>query len=330
MKLINRTKKLVNEILLMAKQKKKARKARKNIPLQNEIAEKLDNYIADFLGGKIERFSAVPKKTELVGEKIFWQYWHQGIDDNTPSVINNCLSSVEKNKGDYRVILITAENIGDYIEMPDFIWKKLNKGGFNLPALSDLVRLYLLSAYGGVWLDATIYLTKPIDERWLRKDFFALQRSETPPHDASVYEKFDPLYFSWNPVAQVKLLNSFIIAKPNNKIVGDLLSILLEYWKKESQTRCYHFFQICFNRMMQHKEWYELNCELVGDTDCHTLQILMKDDFDHNLYTKIISRSNIHKLTTYFEKDLKKKRFLDGSFYDVIMNGKIERGEVCH
>jgi len=325
MNLVNIANELCEKALLKAKRNKKARKAKKDIHLQNVIAEKLDNYIADFLNGKIARFSAVPKKPELVGKRIFWQYWHQGINDGTPNIVANCLNSVKKHSAEYEIILITDKNMRDYIELPDFIWEKLNKGGFNLTKLSNLVRLYLLSAYGGVWIDATIYLTNPIDEHLLQKNFFAFQRSETPPLDADIYINFDPLYFSWNPAIQVKMLNSFMIAKPNNKIIADLLSILLEYWKKEPQTGHYFFFQICFNRMMRNDEWKNLNCSIVSDTDCHTLQIVMKDKFDKHLYTEITAKSNIHKLTTYFERVLKKKRFLDGSFYDVIMNGKIEK-----
>jgi len=33
------------------------------------------------------------------------------------------------------------------------------------------VRLYLLSAYGEIWLDATIYQTSPISEIWLKNGF---------------------------------------------------------------------------------------------------------------------------------------------------------------
>jgi len=321
---------LVNAIRLTARGVKMKKKAAKAVLLQNEMANILDNYIADFLNGKIPRFSAVPKKHELVGKGIFWQYWHQGINGNTPSIVINCLNSVKKNSCGHEIVLITGENMNDYIDLPGFIWEKLNTGGFNFTKLSNLIRLYLLSAYGGVWLDATIYLTGHINECLLQKDFFAYQRSETPPPDADVYIKFDPLYFTWNPAIQVRMLNSFMIAKPNNKIIGDLLSILLEYWKKEPQTKHYFFFQICFNRMMRHDEWKDINCEIVGDTDCHRLQLAMKDMFDCHLYAEITAKSNIHKLTTYFEKDLWKKRFPVGSFYDVIMNGKIKGGEVCH
>jgi len=301
----------------------------KDVSLQNETASELDNYIADFLNGKIPRFSAVPKKPELVGKKIFWQYWRQGINDDTPSIVRKCLDSVKKNSCGYEIILLTGKTVDDYVDLPDFVRQKADEGTFSIAQQSDLVRLYLLSAYGGVWLDATVYLTGHIDENLLKKDFFAFQRGETPPSDAGVYMKFDPLYFTWAPTIQVRMLNSFMIAKPNNKIVCDLLSVLLEYWKKEPQAKHYFFFQICFNRMMQNREWKNLNCEIVGDTDCHRLQIAMKDEFDYRLYTEITAKSPIHKLTVHFERDLRKKRFLPGSFYDVVMNGKIEGSEIC-
>src|SRR5215510_114603 len=189
---------LLREISKITKQIKNIKKAKKNISLQNAVAQKLDNYIADFLSGKIERFTAVPKKPELVGKKIIWQFWYQEINEITPKVVISCLNSVKKNSAGYEIIMLTGKNITDYIELPNFVWGKFNTGGFNTTKLSNLVRLYLLSAYGGVWLDVTIYLTNQIEEVWLQKDFFALQHTEIPPHDANIYKKFDSLYFRWD------------------------------------------------------------------------------------------------------------------------------------
>ena len=320
--------KLLNKLASIAapkiRQTIRAFKAMKSVPLQNKIAEKLDNYIADFLSGKIERFCVVPKKPELVGKKIIWQYWYQGINENTPKIVVSCLNSVKKHSNGYEIIMLTDKNVSDYICLPDFVFEKFAKGGFSFAKLSNLVRLYLLSAYGGIWLDATIYLTSPISETWLQSDFFALQRSKTPPPDAEIYVKCDPQYFSWHPSFQVKILNSFIIAKPNNKIVGDLLSILLEYWKKEAQIGHYFFFQICFNRMMMNDEWKNLNCEIVGDTDCHKLQTVALDKFDYRLYNEIAAKSGIHKLTYRFDKF---GQVTQDSFYYVIANEKVEKGK---
>jgi len=302
------------------RQIKKAKKAKKDLLLQAVIIKKLDKYAADFLSGKIERFCAIPKKPELVGKKIIWQYWHQGIDENTPKVVNVCLNSVKKHCSGYEIIILSKENVNDYIELPDLVWKKLGSGGYKLPKLANLIRLYLLSAYGGIWLDATIYLTKPIEAHLLQKDFFVLQRSETPPADLKIFTKFDPMGLSWKPESYVRMQNSYMIAKPNHKIINDLLSILLEYWRNEEQTGHYLFKQILFNRMMQHDEWKKLNCEIVCYADFHRFMIAGFDRFNQTLYDEITARWNVHKLTLYWAK----KKIPAGSFADVILNGKTE------
>jgi len=295
-----------------------------SVPKQQKIAEKLDIYIDDFLSGKIEKFTAVPKKPELVGKKIFWQYWHQGVNSTTSKMVVECLNSVEKYRGDYEIILLTKETVNDYIELPSFVYEKFGKNGFNFAKLANLIRLYLLSAYGGVWLDATTYLTAPIDYNMLNADFFAFQRSKIPPKDAKIFQQFDPLYFSWKPTFWAGMLNSFMIAKPNNKIVADLLSIHLAYWKKEKKVGHYYLFQIMFNRMMLHDEWQTLNCEIIGDTDCHKLQVVSLEKFDQQLFNEIKSKSNIHKLTYRFDKF---SQIPEGSFFDFIANGKMKTEE---
>jgi hypothetical protein len=299
----------------------KAIRAINSVPKQQKVAEKLDAYIAGFLNGKIEKFKAIPKKPELIGKKIFWQYWHQGVNSTTSKIVIECLRSVEKYRGDYEVILLTSKTVWDYIELPHFVFEKFGKDRFNFAKLANLIRLNLLSAYGGVWLDATIYLTAPMDEGILSLDFFAFQRSKIPPPDAKIFRKFDLLYFSWDPGFLAGMLNSFMIAKPGNQVVSDLLSILLAYWKKEKKIGHYYFFQICFSRMMQHDEWKNLNCEIVGDTDCHRLQVVSLDKFDPYIFEEIKSKSTIHKLTYRFDKF---SQIPEGSFFDFIANGKIE------
>ncbi|MDR1698849.1 MAG: capsular polysaccharide synthesis protein, partial [Prevotellaceae bacterium] len=234
---------------------KKARKVKKDLIVQREVANKLDGYITDFLDGKIEKVTITAKKPELVGKKIIWQFWQQGVDETTPKLVKTCFDSVQKFRGEYEVILLSKETLTDYVDdFPDYVWGKYGTGGFVFPKIANLVRLYLLSAYGGVWLDATILLTAPINENWLKQDFFALQRDDTPPFDVKKFTKFDPIGLSWSPQSYVRMQNSFMIAKPHNKIIDDLISIHLEYWKKEENINHYFFFQIMFNRMMQHEE----------------------------------------------------------------------------
>ena len=304
---------------------KKANKAKRDLPAQAAMAKKLDNYIADFLSGKIEKFVAVPKKPELVGKKIIWQFWHQGIDENTPKLVRVCLNSVKKYSNGYEIIILTKENLNDYVDLPDFVWKKFGKGGFVFPKLANLVRLYLLSAYGGVWLDATIYLTAPIEKNLLEKDFFALQRGEIPPSDLKTFTNFDPIGLSWKEESFVRMQNSFMIAKPHNKIIDDLLSIHLEYWRKEEEIGHYFFFQIMFNQMMQHDEWKKLNCEIICYADFHRFLIAGLERFNREYYDEITARCNIHKLSLYWARKWAKNKIPVGSFADFIINEKLEK-----
>lgn len=316
----------LRRIIGIQKRIKKARKAKKDLPIQAEVAKKLDAYITGFLDGKIEKVFTVAKKPELVGKKIIWQFWQQGIDEKTPKLVRTCLDSVKKYSNGYEVIILSKATLNEYVdELPDFIWKKFGTGGFDFPKIANLVRLQLLSAYGGVWLDSTIYLTKPLEESWLQKNFFVLQRSETPPPDFKIFKSFDPIGLTWEDVSYIRMQNSFIIAKPHHKIIDDLLSIHFEYWRKEAQINHYFFFQIMFNRMMQHEEWKSLNCEIVDYADFHRFLIAGLDRFDQTLYDEVVARWGVHKLTLYWAKKWERKQIPSGSLADVMINKKNEK-----
>ena len=120
----------------------------------------------------------IKKKKDLLDNKIIWQYWGQGLDSqNMPDIVRICFASVDKFKSDYKVIRITDQTISEYVEFPSEVLDKLKNGIFTRTAFSDLLRLALLSLYGGIWLDATILLTGTIPAKYVNMDFFMFQRS---------------------------------------------------------------------------------------------------------------------------------------------------------
>lgn len=88
--------------------------------------------------------------------KTIWTYWNNS--ELTP-VVRKCIDTWKKHNPDYTVIIITPDNLKDYI---DFDVKKVK---FNdSPAReSDIIRLNVLAKYGGVWCDASILMTRPFD-----------------------------------------------------------------------------------------------------------------------------------------------------------------------
>lgn len=90
-----------------------------------------------------------------------WVLWWQGLD-NAPLIVKRCVESIKKNAGKHPFHLLSKDNLGKYIRLPEFINQKVDRGAITLTHLSDIIRMALLSKYGGFWIDSTVYVTKPI------------------------------------------------------------------------------------------------------------------------------------------------------------------------
>lgn len=95
-----------------------------------------------------------------------WIFWWQGLE-NMPEVVKICYNSVLENAGEHPVHLITEENYVEYLSGAiwlDTVIEWLKEGRIGYAYFSDIVRCYLIFTYGGIWIDATVLLTKNINE----------------------------------------------------------------------------------------------------------------------------------------------------------------------
>jgi len=113
----------------------------------------------------IRRINSTTFKENSIIPKQIWTYWNS--DELTP-VVTKCINSWKKYNPEYTVNIVTPSNLRQYI---DFDVKSIN---FNdSPAReSDIIRLNILSKYGGVWCDASILMTRPFDFRTNSKHEF--------------------------------------------------------------------------------------------------------------------------------------------------------------
>jgi len=85
--------------------------------------------------------------------KKIWSFWDvQPI----PEFIQKCIDSWRRENPDFEITILSKENLADYVgqdEADAIIHWKFNNSA---QKLSDLVRLSVLSKYGGIWLDASI------------------------------------------------------------------------------------------------------------------------------------------------------------------------------
>jgi hypothetical protein len=96
----------------------------------------------------------------VLTRKIYpvWVCWFQG-EENMPEIIKVCYNSILKNANGHEINLITSENYFEFVDVPDYIIEKHRKLIINDTKFSNIIRSLLLSKYGGLWLDATVYIS---------------------------------------------------------------------------------------------------------------------------------------------------------------------------
>ncbi|ECO5712563.1 capsular polysaccharide synthesis protein [Campylobacter jejuni] len=295
--------------------------------LRNHIQYKLEhpkvanyisnNYINPFLDGKIPHFD-FEKKHHFKDDKIIWQFWYQGKNQALP-MIQQCFNSVQNQmKNDYTIIILDKDNIKDYLDFPPFIIEKLENNFFGektITFFSDLLRVCLLATYGGIWCDASIFLSSKIPSELCDKDFFTFERSKTKPSKEKLKKfiksgYFSYGYFNWNDDFKVKMLSSFMVAKTSNTFIQTLKDILMNYWKNEQSSENHYYFvlHIIFELL---KEYGLANdtYKNMSDIECHLLQFSAKEKFNPTLWEDIQKQSFLHKLTHF--KSIKKDSMID-------------------
>ena len=234
----------------------------------------------------------IPLK-DIGTDKVIWQYWAQGYD-NLPPVVEECLASVDKYKGEYKVVRLSDETVGDYIAMPDYITN--NRQNMTTANYSDILRLMLLSAYGGIWIDSTILLTDFIPKYYLDSDFFVFQR-DPEERNKKYWENTYAYYFGWADGFRVKMLSSFIVAKKHCPIIDEMCGLMLKWWKNNSYLPDYFFFQILFDVLINGK-YKNASCSSASDCLPHYLQQAINDPaFNLMPVDEIKNSIPIHKLT---------------------------------
>ncbi len=98
--------------------------------------------------------------------KTIWRLWSQGWD-NAPSLCNTCTESWKYHNPDWDIKEIDKNQLSELVDIESAL-PGLNTNNI---CYSDIVRIFLLKKYGGVWADATVFCNKPLDS-WLPSKTF--------------------------------------------------------------------------------------------------------------------------------------------------------------
>lgn len=242
------------------------------------------NYIRRKYLKKLERMP-VTTGSGKYSNKVWW-CWLQG-EENCPKLQQKCLKSLRENLHDRNIIVITNQNLHDYIELPTYIIDKHNRGLISDTHFSDLIRLQLLIQYGGTWIDSSVYCTG-YDKTLFDRPLF-------------VYKNLNYIWYAHKnqPDQEPLIADSWLITSeihsPTLIAVRDLL---FDYWKNHDTLIDYFLIHYFFTLVVQYK--YKPDFDKVpprSHLTPHLLQYEWLNEYNAEKITDILQQSPFHKLT---------------------------------
>ncbi|MBQ9546377.1 MAG: capsular polysaccharide synthesis protein [Bacteroidales bacterium] len=241
-------------------------------------------------------------KKQLEGETPIWICWLQGYEV-APPIVKRCRESIYRYASEYLIIEISNDNLEEYITIPEHIRKKHDSGIIPHAHYSDWVRISLLAAYGGIWIDSTMMLTGTLPEYINGHELFCNKVRE---------------------IGKLTSGNSLIAAPSKHQIILQMKSLLEEYWGKENRLISYSIFHLFWTLVVsyngENKRLWESVPTIYGNNYLLLLDELFTPYTERRMQ-QIKSCSTIHKLTYKFtDSDAAKK----GTFYEKIIRGEIQ------
>lgn len=245
----------------------------------------------------IDKSITIDKNKEEKSNKI-WICWFQGIE-HAPELVKACYNSVVKNYNDKEIIVLTEENYKQYVDIPEYILKKWEKGYITFAHFSDILRIELLSKYGGLWLDSTIFTTK-------RSELVFNENIELFVYKQVDLDRKNPLSI----VASSWLMYS----NKNNNIINLTKKLLHEYWKNYNHIINYNLIHLFFTLSTEvyKDEWNKV--PTFNNISPHILQFELNDDFEEVRFNQIRGMSDFHKLNWRIKSENK------NSYYNYIVD----------
>lgn len=232
---------------------------------------------------------------------VIWICWLQG-EDNAPAMVKACINSIRTNITDRQIILLNNNNVNSFVTFPDYIQHKVNKRIISRTHFSDLLRLELLTRYGGTWIDATVLCTtNNIPSFYFDSDLFFFQTLKPGKNGLSTYMS------SW-----------FITSKPNNKILEATKYLCYLYWKKNKYQIDYFLLHHFMSMVL---DFYEDDWKKVIPKDNSTPHILLLrlfDKYDETLWANIVVQTPFHKLSYKFSDS--QSKIVRNTFYEKVLN----------
>lgn len=159
-----------------------------------------------------------------------WVFWWSG-EAEAPEIVKACIRSIRRNANGHKVVVIDRNNLSEYVKLPDYIEEKHNSGKIGHAHYSDMIRLSLLAQYGGVWIDATVFISQPLPDILFESTFYTAKSVDK-----------QAFYFS-----QSRWVGYFLAGSSAFPLFAFARDMLLEYWRNTDEIVSYLLMDYIFD-----------------------------------------------------------------------------------
>ena len=253
-------------------------------PVFKIIMRRKNKQVLHFLNANL--YSVIDKYKDVKGIEQYdkkapiWVCWLQG-ENQLPALCRKCVDSIIAHSNGHPVILISFENYSDFVEIPIIILNKYKAGLIGQAHFSDILRTALLAEKGGCWLDATILVTRNIEEEIFRHPIYSC--------------KFQPDH---KYITQNMWSNFFLVAQKGAVTFRFVRDMLYEYLQRNSRFIDYfmmdYIIRIGYDNIDYIKE--EIDAIPLNNTGVHDLKRMLKKEMTKDFLQKLFADTYIHKL----------------------------------
>lgn len=263
----------------------------------------IEQYICKEIPYTINKYSyPIENKNIRESKKYIWIFWWQGIE-NAPEIVQLCVQNIKKLNPDCEIVVLSKENYNNYVNINDNIQKKFKAGKIKIAHFSDVLRVNLLKTYGGLWMDATMYETRKIEDEVFSSNYWSIKNS-------NMNIKF---------VSKNRWTTYFMRMNKDNILSNFLVDAFNEYYENNDTVCHYLLFDylidIAYNSCNEIKEMIDNNP--VNNCDCETLCGKLNDRFDYKI-EEIMNNSATYIFKLTYKLDLSDNK-------DTVYNTKIRK-----
>ena len=236
------------------------------------------------------------KEKEQVKSNYIWFCWWQGLD-NAPDMVKANYNNLIRLFPNKKVIFLDKKNYSKYVSFPKWFVKKWEDGIVDNTKASNLLRLELLNEYGGLWLDATVYISSNCLPRYI----------------------FDVPFFMYSEdgIGEIRTGATWLMySYTNNPLLKLTEELYLEYWKNENELIEYFLITFCLKMAKEHFDDIWKKMPKIPANNEILLAKCMFEEYDKEYFNDICQITNIHKLSFKENEEFYKK---DNTYYQHIL-----------